>query len=119
MGYSIGSECWRGQAITLFWRKPDSITIYWFDEDLTRILTMNRKPIFSQPPDQQRWKQLFEGSLNRLNGRAVPISQQPILRPRQNLTDGLELESSKAAIETAASSLAALWQISTPKRHAV
>ncbi len=80
---------------------------------------MNRKPIFSQPPDQQRWKQLFEGSLNRLNGRAVPISQQPILRPKQNLANSLEPESSKAAIEAAASSLAALWQISTPKRHSL
>ena len=75
---------------------------------------MNRKTI-PQPPDQQRWKQLFEGSLNRLNGRTVPASQQPIFRPKD---EGMNtLESSKAAIEAAANSLAALWQISTPKRH--
>jgi hypothetical protein len=79
---------------------------------------MNGKTI-SPAPDQQRWKQLFEGSLNRLNGRAVPISQQPIFRLKQNRTNNnvVEPESSKAAIEAAASSLAALWQISTPKRH--
>ncbi len=69
----------------------------------------------SQQPDQLRWKQLFEGSLNRLNGRTLPISKQPIFRPRQ---DGpTTFESSKAAIEAAANSLAALWQISSPKRH--
>jgi hypothetical protein len=79
---------------------------------------MNGKTI-SPAPDQQRWKQLFEGSLNRLNGRAVPISQQPILRPRQNRANVVEPESSKAAIEAAANSLAALWQISTPKRHSL
>jgi hypothetical protein len=79
---------------------------------------MNGKTI-SLAPDQQRWKQLFEGSLNRLNGRAVPISQQPILRPRQNRANVVEPESSKAAIEAAANSLAALWQISTPKRHSL
>ena len=79
---------------------------------------MNGKTI-SQAPDQQRWKQLFEGSLDRLNGRAIPISQQPILRPKQNRTNVVEPESSKAAIEAAANSLAALWQISTPKRHSL
>lgn len=77
---------------------------------------MNRKTVSPQP-DQQRWKQLFEGSLNRLNGREIPASQQPIFRPKQS---GLNtLESSKAAIEAAASSLAALWQINTPKRHSL
>jgi hypothetical protein len=76
---------------------------------------MNRKTI-PQQPDQQRWKQLFEGSLNRLNGRAIPISQQPILRPKRDLNT---LESSKAAIDAAANSLAALWQISTPKRSSL
>jgi hypothetical protein len=79
---------------------------------------MNGKTI-SQAPDQQRWKQLFEGSLNRLNGRAVPLSQQPILRPKQTRTNVVEPESSKAAIEAAANSLAALWQISTAKRHSL
>jgi hypothetical protein len=78
---------------------------------------MNGKTI-SQAPDQQRWKQLFEGSLNRLNGRAVPISQQPILRLKQNRTSVVEPDS-KAAIEAAANSLAALWQISTPKRNSL
>jgi hypothetical protein len=73
----------------------------------------------SQPMDQQHWKQLFEGSLNKLNGRALPISQQPIFRPKQPSTNVAEPESSKAAIEAAASSLAALWQISTPKRHSL
>jgi hypothetical protein len=77
---------------------------------------MNRKTI-SQPPDQQRWKQLFEGSLNRLNPSGTPLSKQPILRPRKE--GALTLESSKAAIEAAANSLAALWQISSPKRHTV
>ncbi|HEV3306341.1 MAG TPA: hypothetical protein VGZ91_07875 [Candidatus Sulfotelmatobacter sp.] len=75
---------------------------------------MNRKGN-SQQPDQQRWKQVFEGSLNALNGRSVPVSQQPIFRPKQESLN--PLESSKAAIEAAANSLAALWQISTPKRH--
>jgi hypothetical protein len=79
---------------------------------------MNGKAI-SQAPDQQRWKQLFEGSLNRLNGRAVPISQQPIFRAKQNRTNVVEPEASKAAIEAAANSLAALWQISAPKRHSL
>ena len=79
---------------------------------------MNRKTI-SQQPDQQRWKQLFEGSLNRLNGRDVPLSQQPIFRPKQDGANTSVAEPSKAAIEAAASSLAALWQISTPKRHSL
>ena len=79
---------------------------------------MNRKTI-SQQPDQQRWKQLFEGSLNRLNGRDVPLSQQPILRPKQDGANTTVGEPSKAAIAAAASSLAALWQISTPKRHSL
>jgi hypothetical protein len=82
---------------------------------------MNRKTISQQPeqPDQQRWKQLFEGSLNRLNGRDVPLSQQPIFRSRQDGANTPVGEPSKAAIEAAASSLAALWQISTPKRHSL
>ena len=79
---------------------------------------MNRKTI-SQQPQQQRWKQLFEGSLNRLNGRDVPLSQQPIFRSKQDGANTPVSEPSKAAIEAAASSLAALWQISTPKRHSL
>jgi hypothetical protein len=75
---------------------------------------MNRKTI-SQPPDQQRWKQLFEGALNRLNPSGIPVSKQPILRPRKE--GAITLESSKAALEAAANSLAALWQISSPKRN--
>jgi hypothetical protein len=79
---------------------------------------MNRKTISPQP-EQRRWKQLFEGSLNRLNGRDVPLSQQPIFRPKQDGANTSVGEPSKAAIEAAASSLAALWQISTPKRHSL
>jgi hypothetical protein len=78
---------------------------------------MNRKTN-SQEPDQQRWKKLFEGSLNRLNGRSIPISQQPILRAKVNAVTP-EPESYKAAIETAANSLAALWQINSPRRHTI
>jgi hypothetical protein len=75
---------------------------------------MNRKAIPSQADqaDQRRWKQRFEGSLNRLNGAALPASQQPILRSRQ----AIEGVASKTAIADAAISLAALWQVST-KRH--
>jgi len=63
---------------------------------------MSRKTI-SEATGSATLKQLFEGSLNRLNGRAIPASQQPIFRPKQ---DGLNtLESSKAAIEAAANSL--------------
>jgi hypothetical protein len=67
--------------------------------------------------EQKKWKQLFEGSLNRLNGRSVPASQQPICRvKRPNTTfEG----DSKAAITTAAQSLAALWQISSPRRQGI
>jgi len=66
--------------------------------------------------DQRRMKQRFEGSLNALNGGAIPISQQPIFRPKQRRVDALARVSSKEAIAAAASSLAALWQISVPKR---
>jgi hypothetical protein len=68
------------------------------------------------PEDQQHWKQLFEGSLTSLNGGTLPIEQQPIFRLRQNRANLLDADSSKAALTTAAASLAALWQISTPKR---
>jgi hypothetical protein len=75
---------------------------------------MNRKAIPTQveQADQTRWKQRFEGSLSRLNGAAIPASQQPILRSKQAIED----VASKAAIADAAISLAALWQIPT-KRH--
>lgn len=66
--------------------------------------------------DQKRMKQMFEGSLIALNGGNVPISQQPILRSRQSNVGGLEPVASKEALAAAASSLAALWQISGPKR---
>jgi len=62
--------------------------------------------------DQKRWKQLFEESLTSLNGGTAPASQQPIFRLRPS--QGLESDS-KAALTTAAASLAALWQIS-PRR---
>ncbi len=70
----------------------------------------------SNPIDQKRWKQLFEGSLTTLNGGSIPLSQQPIFRPRQNHTKALEADSEKVALTNAANSLAALWQISTPRR---
>ncbi|MGA8274133.1 MAG: hypothetical protein WB919_21415 [Candidatus Sulfotelmatobacter sp.] len=65
--------------------------------------------------DQRHWKRLFEGSLTSLNGGTLPIKQQPIFL-RQNRANALDADSSKAALSTAAASLAALWQISTPKR---
>ncbi len=69
------------------------------------------------PPqvDQKRLKQLFEGSLMSLNGGKIPESQQPILKPRQDRFIGGP-DASKAAIAAAANSLAALWQISSPRR---
>lgn len=76
---------------------------------------MNRKAIPIQM-DQRRWKQLFEGSLSKLNGGAIPASRQPILRSKWDRVNALEPDSSNAAIADAANSLAALWQIS-PKRH--
>ena len=64
--------------------------------------------------DQKHWKEVFEGSLTRLNGASVPASKQPIFRLRQNTA----IDSSKDAIATAAASLAALWQISPNRlRH--
>jgi hypothetical protein len=79
---------------------------------------MNRKPIPTQvdQADQRRLKQVFEGSLSRLNGSEIPASQQPILRSRRDRADAIEGVASKTAIADAAISLAALWQIS-PKRH--
>ncbi|MGD1024853.1 MAG: hypothetical protein ABR880_18850 [Candidatus Sulfotelmatobacter sp.] len=65
------------------------------------------------PVDQKRWKQLFEGSLTSPNGGTVPASQQPIFRLK---TQVLETDS-KAALTTAAASLAALWQISPNRPH--
>jgi hypothetical protein len=62
--------------------------------------------------DQKHWKEVFEGSLTRLNGGTIPASKMPIFRPRQNST----LDSSKDAIAAAAASLAALWQVSGPNR---
>jgi hypothetical protein len=77
---------------------------------------MNRIEIPKQT-DQKKWKQLFEGSLNRLNGREVPASQQPICRvKRANATPESDY---KAAITAAADSLAALWQISSPRRQGI
>jgi len=75
---------------------------------------MSRKA-FPQEIDQQRWKKLFEGSLSSLNG-VVPASKQPIFRPKQDRFNMQGIDTAKAAIATAAASLAALWQISTPKR---
>jgi hypothetical protein len=70
-----------------------------------------------KPIEQKKWKQLFEGSLNRLNGREVPASQLPICRvKRQNASPETDY---KTAIAAAADSLAALWQISTPRRQGI
>lgn len=84
---------------------------------------MNRKTILNpailNPIDQKRWKQLFEGSLSRLNGGTIPASQQSIFHRAQNRAETFETGSSKSAITDAANSLAALWQISTLKRHGV
>jgi hypothetical protein len=63
--------------------------------------------------DQKRWKELFEGSLTSLNGGVTPVSRQPIFRLKQNLSPEID---SKAALAAAATSLAALWQISSSKR---
>jgi hypothetical protein len=78
--------------------------------------SMNRIEIPRQA-DQQKWKKLFEGSLNRLNGRTVPTSQQPICRVRRETT--MQESDAKAAITTAAQSLAALWQISAPRGQGI
>jgi hypothetical protein len=64
--------------------------------------------------DQKQWKEIFEGSLIRLNGGSVPLSKQPIFRPRRNES---AMDSSKDAIAAAANSLAALWQVSSPRPH--
>ncbi len=75
---------------------------------------MIRKNI-PQQVDQKRLKQLFEGSLISLNGGEIPKSQLPILKPKQDRLLGGP-DASKAALAAAANSLAALWQISSPKR---
>ncbi len=62
------------------------------------------------PVDQKRWKEVFEGSLTRLNGDSIPASKQPIFR---RLRQNTGIDSSKDAIATAAASLAALWRISS------
>jgi len=63
---------------------------------------------FTKPVDQKHWKEIFEGSLMRLNGASIPASKQPIFPLKQKTS----LDSSKDAIAAAADSLAALWQIS-------
>jgi hypothetical protein len=65
--------------------------------------------------DQKHWKEVFEGSLTRLNGGTMPASKLPIFRPKQNV-NSKNPESSKDAIAAAADSLAALWQVSGPNR---
>ncbi|MGD0987240.1 MAG: hypothetical protein ABR874_05485 [Candidatus Sulfotelmatobacter sp.] len=67
-----------------------------------------------KPTDQQHWKEVFEGSLIRLNGGSIPASKQPIFTRPKPTTFGID--SSKDAIAAAATSLAALWQISGPNR---
>jgi hypothetical protein len=62
--------------------------------------------------DQKRWKQLFATSLRRMNGDATAASQRPILQSKPDRAN-----TPKAAIAEAANCLAALWDISKPKRH--
>ena len=62
--------------------------------------------------DQKRWKQLFETSVRRINGDATAASQRPILQSKPDRANTPE-----AAIAEAANCLAALWDISKPKRH--
>ena len=62
--------------------------------------------------DQKRWKQLFETSLRRIHGDATAASQRPILQSQLDRANA-----PKAAIAEAANCLAALWDISKPKRH--
>ncbi len=65
--------------------------------------------------DQKHWKEVFEGSLTRLNGGTIPASKMPIFRPKQTVNSN-NADSSKDAIAAAAASLAALWQVSGPNR---
>ena len=65
------------------------------------------------PVDQKHWKEVFEGSLTRLNGASIPASKQPIF---QRLRQTTAVDASKDALASAAASLAALWQISSPDR---
>jgi hypothetical protein len=65
--------------------------------------------------DQKHWKEVFEGSLTRLNGGTVPASKLPIFRAKQNVSSQ-PTDSPKDAIAAAAASLAALWQVSGPNR---
>jgi hypothetical protein len=67
--------------------------------------------------DEKHWKDLFEGSMSRLTGQAIPASKQPIFRARQERSNIPGSDSSNAAIATAAASLAALWQVSGPNRQ--
>jgi hypothetical protein len=71
----------------------------------------------ANPIDQKRWKDLFDGALSRLNGDVIPASKQPIFRARQDRVSGFSQKSSDAEIAAAASSLAALWQVSAMKRR--
>ena len=73
---------------------------------------MARSAVLTPVDPKKHWKEVFEGSLTQLNGGSIPASKQPIFRPRQNAYT----TSSKDAIATAAASLAALWQISSPNR---
>jgi hypothetical protein len=61
---------------------------------------------------QKHWKEVFEGSLTQLNGGVIPASKQPIFKKPSTFG----VNTTKDAIATAAASLAALWQISSPGR---
>ena len=74
-------------------------------------------PAVANPIDQKRWKELFEGSLSRLNGKAIPASKQPIFRLKQERMEVFGVNAPQAEIAAAANSLAALWQVSALKRR--
>lgn len=65
-----------------------------------------------QQTNQKRWKRQFETSLNRIRGEETPVSQRPILHSKAE-----QGNTPRAAIAEAANYLAALWDISKPKRH--
>lgn len=61
--------------------------------------------------DHERWKQLFATSLKRMNGEATAAFQRPILQSKDRVS------TPRADIAEAANCLAALWDISRPKRQ--
>ncbi len=60
--------------------------------------------------DQVRWKQLFATSLERMNAGAT-VSHRRIIQTQPD-----QANTAKSAIAEAANCLAALWNVSKPKR---